>query len=169
MKRKTGIRGYVLVATSIVVFLLGGIAGICIDRYQTPFRYLQTHCDDIPVDQLIHQEFADGWYYVFFTSDKGIGCAMSRKTFLSYEMRNIIRVSLQPPYNYAFSAAADTGEYCWIDWGVIADDQILAVKAGDTYMNILSNVPGGYKICWLTGTGTENTPSEHSEIRCASQ
>ena len=89
-----------------------------------------------------------------------------KKKILSYK---ILRISgelsqSKNSKNYLFSSYEDNG-YKWIDWGVIYDSDIEAVLSNNNKMNIIDNLQYSFRICWIIGSGEENTPPEHEEIK----
>lgn len=89
-----------------------------------------------------------------------------KKKFLSYE---ILKISSElsarkDNENYLFSAYEDNG-YEWIDWGLISENNTKKVLSNGTEMNIIDNLQYSFKICWIMGSGEENTPPLHEEIK----
>lgn len=113
------------------------------------------------------QAHIDDKYIVFFVNENGnVACAIMKKKLLSYDVLRISgELSIRKDNeNYLFSAYEDNG-YEWIDWGLISESDIDKILVNGKEMNIIDNLQYSFRICWITGNGEENIPSNHEEIK----
>ena len=113
---------------------------------------------------LYSEEFKTDRYLVFYFDKEGyISCAVIKKNLIGYQvLRTSGRLTLETK-GYLCSFYKDKGENQWLDWGIITDSTIENVRADGMLMNIIDNIPYGFRIFWLTGSGAE--PVNHTEGR----
>lgn len=160
---------------AFVLSLCGGIFLICIIiiyllNQKSPYEYLKSKngtATQINANEFLDQVHIDNKYIIFFINEHGnVACAVMKKKFLSYE---ILKISSElsarkDNENYLFSAYEDNG-YEWIDWGLISENNTKKVLSNGTEMNIIDNLQYSFRICWIMGSGEENTPPLHEEIK----
>lgn len=118
-------------------------------------------------NEFLAQAHIDDKYIVFFVNENGnVACAIMKKKLLSYDVLRISgELSIRKDNeNYLFSAYEDNG-YEWIDWGLISESDIDKILVNGKEMNIIDNLQYSFRICWITGNGEENIPSNHEEIK----
>lgn len=116
-------------------------------------------------NEFLAQAHIDDKYIVFFVNENGnVACAIMKKKLLSYDVLRISgELSIRKDNeNYLFSAYEDNG-YEWIDWGLISESDIDKILVNGKEMNIIDNLQYSFRICWITGNGEENIPSNHEE------
>ena len=103
---------------------------------------------------------------IFVNENGNVACAIMKKKLLSYDVLRISgELSIRKDNeNYLFSAYEDNG-YEWIDWGLISESDIDKILVNGKEMNIIDNLQYSFRICWITGNGEENIPSNHEEIK----
>ena len=113
--------------------------------------------------EILHQEeFEKNRYLVFYFDKEGyINCSVMKKELIGYKiLRTSGRLTLEAT-RYLCSFYEDQGDIKWVDWGIITDKTIECVRADEMSMNIIRDIPYGFWICWLTGSGEE--PVNHTE------
>lgn len=159
----------VIISFCAVIFLTCIIA-LCLSKYKSPYKYLKAHdgtTAQTKANEFLAQAHIDDKYIVFFVNENGnVACAIMKKKLLSYDVLRISgELSIRKDNeNYLFSAYEDNG-YEWIDWGLISESDIDKILVNGKGMNIIDNLQYSFRICWITGNGEENIPSNHEEIK----
>lgn len=115
--------------------------------------------------EILHQEeFEKNRHLLFYFDKEGyISCAVIKKNVVGYQiLRTSGRFTLETT-RYLCSFYEDQGDIKWVDWGIVADDTIEYVSVDGMVMNMIGDIPYGFRICWLTGSGAE--PVNHIEGR----
>lgn len=157
MKKKYLITIPILVLLAIIALLLS-------NQNALPYDYLKKHSGDIEVTEMLHQEkLQEDTFLIFFLNGNNtISCAILKKDIFSYKILRISgELSATKESQYLFSSYTYKDNYYWIDWGVFTDDTINNVYADEQLMNIITDIPYGYRICWLVGEGKREEPPKH--------
>lgn len=130
--------------------------------YESPSAFLLR--ENVAATEVLHQEkVTNKEWLVFFMDETGfVSCAVIEKNLVSYDVLRISGKMLPTDTNYICSSFLNEGNRRWIDWGIITDENIVTVEADGKQMHIIENMPYGYKIGWLLGSGVE--PQNHVEI-----
>ena len=144
----------VTVVTLLTVFTL-------VKRNQSVGDFLLKNHEEA-TEILGEENFEKNRFLVFFLDGNGyVSCAIIKKEWSGYQ---IIRTSgklIPENPNYLCSFYKERGENRWLDWGIIVNDHINGITADGQEMNIITDIPYGFRICWITGTGEE--PQIHTE------
>ena len=160
-------RKVVIISFCAVIFLTCIIA-LCLSSYKSPYKYMKAHngtTAQTKANEFLAQAHIDDKYIVFFVNENGnVACAIMKKKLLTYDVLRISgELSIRKDNeNYLFSAYEDNG-YEWIDWGLISESDIDKILVNGKEMNIIDNLQYSFRICWITGNGEENIPSNHEE------
>ena len=149
----------------ILVILIIGIL-LLINSMQSVEDFFLKNNEE--VTEILHQEeFEKDRYLLFYFDKEGyISCAVVKKNVIGYQiLRTSGKFTLETT-RYLCSFYEDLVENKWIDWGIITDDAIEYVSVDGRLMNIINDIPYGFRICWLTGSEAE--PVNHTEGRIIS-
>lgn len=154
----------------ILCILLAAAILLFCNIYASPYDCLMENIGNQSVGEILCQEqLNDNKYLIFFLDESGcVSCAIIKKTRFSFRL---LRTSgaLSPNADsstYMYSAFEDGDDYRWIDWGILTDPEIETVLIDGEQMNILNELPYGFRLCWLSGTNDRSTSAlEHLEIK----
>lgn len=144
-----------------IALIVGIVLLVLMNMGQSVEEFFLKNYED-STEILYREEFEKNRYLVFYFDKEGyLNCAVIKKDLIAYQiLRTSGRLTLETT-RYLCSFYEDQGDNKWVDWGIITDRTIECVRADEVSMNIIRDIPYGFGICWLTGSGEE--PLNHTE------